>query len=69
MQTYNVYRELPTEWKTDYRVPCHTYIFDDKKRLCGYIKEGQPFIKWFKKPSTQWSGNKRKFEKLGTIDA
>ena len=32
-------KETTTDWKTDYRVPCHTYIMQGSKCV-GYIKEG-----------------------------
>jgi len=44
-------KEITSDWKTDYRVPCHTYMIENQKML-GYIKEGTdtPFV--FSKPKT-----------------
>jgi len=63
----NYYQEVTDKWTTDYRVPLHTYIFDEKKRLVGYIPEGTTTEKWLSKPSSQWSGNRRKFIKIKSI--
>lgn len=55
-------QEITTEWKVDYRVPCHTYILNEKKECIGYIKEGTTEQHMFKHPMKQFSRSKRKFK-------
>lgn len=54
-------KETTSDWKTDYRVPCHTYIFEGAKCV-GYIKEGTTEELMFSKPSTQFDKARRKFK-------
>jgi hypothetical protein len=44
-------KETTTDWKADFRVPCHTYIFEGRDTRCvGYIKEGTTEEIMFSKP-------------------
>lgn len=56
-------QETTDDWKTDYRVPCHTYIFENS-RCIGYIKEGTTEELMFKKPSNQFDKRGRKFKNV-----
>ena len=51
-----------TVWKTDYRVPSHTYIVDGAKAI-GYIPEGQDAPVMFRAPQS-FSKTGRKFTKV-----
>lgn len=52
-----------TVWKTDYRVPNHTYILDGSK-MVGFIPEGTTEPTMFQSPQT-FSRTGRKFTKVG----
>jgi hypothetical protein len=56
-------KETTNDWKTDYRVPCHTYIMDGSTCI-GYIKEGTVEEIIFSKPSKLFSKTGRKFVKV-----
>lgn len=53
-------KEVTEDYKTEYRVPMHTYAFNGDKCV-GYIKEGTDELKMFGKPSTNFSKKGRKF--------
>jgi len=53
-------KEITDDWKVDYRVPSHTYIFDGSACV-GYIKEGTTEKVMFNKPSRQFNKRGRKF--------
>jgi hypothetical protein len=57
------YMKEVTEWDTDYRVPQHIYIMDNKKCI-GYIKEGTTEQLMFKKPSVNFNTRYRKFKEV-----
>jgi hypothetical protein len=59
-------KETTTDWKTDYRVPCHTYIMDGQKCI-GYIKEGTTEEIIFSKPSKLFSKTRREFVKVNEL--
>lgn len=54
------FREVTSDWKCEYRVPNHTYIFDGSSCV-GYIKEGTTEEIMFKSPLKQFSKTRRKF--------
>ena len=60
---YQYLQETTSDWKVDYRVPCHIYIMDGAKNV-GYIKEGTNEVLMYSKPSAQFSKTRRKFKKL-----
>ncbi len=45
-------KETTSNWKTDFRVPAHTYIFEGSAttKIVGYIKEDTTEEIIFKKP-------------------
>jgi hypothetical protein len=53
-------KETTSDWKVQYKVPCHTYMFASGKCV-GYIREGftEPFF--FKTPMKQFNKRKRSF--------
>jgi|LakMenEpi03Aug12_release.lakeMendotaPanAssembly.Ray.scaffolds.fasta_scaffold300429_2 hypothetical protein len=53
-------KETTSNWKTDYRVPQHTYIMENA-RCIGYIKEGTTEELLFSKPSSQFAKKGRTF--------
>ena len=55
-------QEITTDWKTDYRVPCHIYLLENTK-MVGYIKEGTTEIHLNKKPGF-FDKRGRKFKEL-----
>lgn len=56
-------KETTSDWKVDFRVPCHTYIMD-KNRCVGYIKEGTTEEIMFNKPSSKFDQRNRTFEEV-----
>jgi hypothetical protein len=42
-------QETTTDWKADYRLPCHKYLLERNKCI-GYIKEGTNLLIRFPKP-------------------
>lgn len=59
-------KEVTADWKTDYRVPSHTYIFDGSACV-GYIKEGTTKEIMFKSPLKQFSKSRRKFVEVKDV--
>lgn len=55
-------QETTSDWKTEYRVPSHTYLLQNTKCV-GYIKEGTQEITYFKKPMF-FDKRGRKFKEL-----
>jgi hypothetical protein len=53
-------KEVTADWKVEYRVPLHTYIFDGSACI-GYIKEGTSEKFMFNKPSAHFNKRGRKF--------
>lgn len=49
--------------KTDWDVPNHTYMLDEKGKLIAYSHEGSDEVIWLKTPMT-FSKRFRKFKKL-----
>lgn len=60
---YKYLKEVTTWDKTQYKVPNHTYIFEDSKCV-GYIKAGTKEEIIFSKPSRQFSKSYRKFVEI-----
>ena len=56
-------KEITNDWKTEYKVPNHTYIFENNACV-GYIVEGTTKQKFFDTPMKQFSKSNRKFKKL-----
>jgi hypothetical protein len=42
-------QETTTNWKAEYRVPCHSYLVEGFKTV-GFIREGTTEVKMFSKP-------------------
>jgi hypothetical protein len=57
-----VIKELTDDWKTDYRVPCHTYVLNKGGKCVGYRRESGE-INVFAKPLA-FDKKRRKFEKV-----
>ena len=51
-----------TDWGSYTYVPNHTYFFDEKSQLVGYMKAGTSVVKLFKAPKKQFSKTRRKFK-------
>ena len=49
---------------TDWDIPNHTYMLNDKNELVGYIKTGTKEEIIFKSPMKQFSKSRRKFVQL-----
>lgn len=49
---------------TDWDIPNHTYMLNDKNELVGYIKTGTKEEIIFKSPMKQFSKTRRKFVQL-----
>jgi hypothetical protein len=58
-------KEITDDWKTDFRVPNHTYILENGRngRLLGYIKENTTNPIMFNTP-TQFFRKGRTFKEL-----
>ena len=56
-------KETTNDWKTDFKVPNHTYIFQGAKCI-GYIKEGTTEQLLFKKPWKSFDKRGRTFEEV-----
>lgn len=52
---------------TDWNMPSHTYIVDDRGWLVGYIREYADEILWFKTPKKSWSKSRRKFKNVTKV--
>lgn len=58
-----ILKEVTTDWKVDYAVPSHTYVYDTTLgKVLGYRSEDGRVIK-FNNP-LMFSKSKRKFKKL-----
>jgi hypothetical protein len=55
-------KEITSDYKTEYRVPLHTYIVMPNGWCAGYIKEGTTEEIIFKNPSKAFSKSRRKFK-------
>ena len=62
MNNREYFQETTTDWKAEYRVPCHTYLVENGK-MVGYIKEGTTKTIMFKK-AKPWDRRGRKFTKV-----
>lgn len=62
MNTESKVAEIIQE-KTDWDVPNHTYMLDDKGKLIAYTKAGEDEVIWLETPMT-FSKRFRKFKKL-----
>jgi len=57
-------KETTTDWKADFKVPLHTYIFNrGNNRIVGYIKEGTKEEILFSKPQ-QFDKRYRTFKEV-----
>jgi hypothetical protein len=55
--------ETTADWKVDYTVPCHTYVYDTTKgKMLGY-RSAAGEIRKFNTPLS-FSKSKRKFKKV-----
>lgn len=57
------YLKETTKYDVDYRVPLHTYAFENGKCV-GYIPEGSNVLRTFSKPSVQFSKKGRTFKEV-----
>jgi len=46
-----------TQWNGDY--PNHTYIFNDKSMLIGYVPEADKKVFWFKQPMSFYKSRRQ----------
>ena len=60
---YEYLQETTSDWKTEFRMPCHIYVMD-KSKCVGYIKEGTTKILMFSQPWTYFDKRHRTFKKL-----
>jgi hypothetical protein len=55
--------ETTDDWKVDYTVPCHTYVYDTTKGKCLGYRTAAGEIQKFKSPLS-FSKSRRKFKKV-----
>jgi hypothetical protein len=62
--SYKFFKETTSTYKTEYRVPLHTYVLDDNKHCVGYIKEDEKSIRFFNQPMKTFSKKNRTFKNV-----
>ena len=58
-----ILKETTDDWKVDYEVPCHTYVYDTTAGKCLGYRSASGEVRKFSKPLS-FSKGKRKFKKV-----